>query len=66
MPLSAGLWLAAGFAARVSVEVAPAQPLIGTGTVWLFANRVMSELGLASRAQAVVVAYESGLVTPGT
>jgi hypothetical protein len=25
----------------------------------------MTKLGLSSRAQAVVVAYESGLVTPG-
>lgn len=28
-------------------------------------DRVMSKLMLSSRAQAVVVAYESGLVVPG-
>ncbi|MGX4733545.1 sensor histidine kinase [Kitasatospora griseola] len=34
----AGLWLAAGFQARVSVEVSLAQSLIGTGAIWLFAS----------------------------
>ncbi|MFD8477974.1 sensor histidine kinase [Kitasatospora sp. NPDC059673] len=38
----AGLWLAAGFAARVSVEVSLAQSLIGTGAVWLFATGTRS------------------------
>lgn len=29
-------------------------------------NRTMSKLRLSSRAQAVVVAYETGLLTPGS
>jgi DNA-binding NarL/FixJ family response regulator len=37
---------------------------ISEGTVKTHLNRVMTKLNLASRAQAVVVAYETGLVTP--
>jgi DNA-binding NarL/FixJ family response regulator len=36
------------------------------GTVKTHLNRVMTKLRLTSRAQAVVMAYESGLVTPQT
>jgi DNA-binding NarL/FixJ family response regulator len=36
------------------------------GTVKTHLNRVMTKLRLTSRAQAVVTAYESGLVTPQT
>ncbi|MFF4344196.1 response regulator [Kitasatospora sp. NPDC001540] len=39
--------------------------VVSIATVKTHLNRVMSKLGLASRAQAVVTAYESGLVTPG-
>ena len=39
---------------------------ISEATVKTHLNRTMSKLDLDSRAQAVVVAYESGLVTPGT
>ncbi|MFI1712667.1 response regulator [Streptomyces litmocidini] len=43
-----------------------AQRLVVTiATVKTHLNRVMAKLGLQSRAQAVVVAYESGLVSPG-
>ncbi|GAA1548306.1 response regulator transcription factor [Dactylosporangium maewongense] len=39
--------------------------IISEATVKTHLNRAMSKLGLASRAQAVVLAYETGLVTPG-
>ncbi|MGI5456537.1 response regulator [Streptomyces sp. CA-249302] len=39
---------------------------ISEATVKTHLNRTMTKLGLASRAQVVVVAYETGLVTPGT
>ncbi|WP_405995157.1 response regulator [Streptomyces sp. NBC_00986] len=38
---------------------------ISQATVKTHLNRTMTKLDLASRAQAVVIAYESGLVTPG-
>ncbi|MEU6417762.1 response regulator transcription factor [Streptomyces spiralis] len=38
---------------------------ISEATVKTHLNRAMGKLSLASRAQAVVVAYESGLVRPG-
>lgn len=38
---------------------------ISEATVKTHLNRAMSKLDLAGRAQAVVLAYESGLVTPG-
>ena len=41
------------------------QLFISGATVKTHLNRAMSKLNLASRAQAVVVAYETGLVTPG-
>jgi len=33
-------------------------------TVKAHLNRLMAKLGISSRAQAVVVAYETGLVSP--
>ncbi|GAA3389833.1 response regulator transcription factor [Streptomyces roseoviridis] len=41
------------------------QLVVTVATVKSHLNRVMSKLRLGSRAQAVVLAYESGLVTPG-
>ncbi|WP_308216119.1 response regulator transcription factor [Pseudonocardia humida] len=40
--------------------------VISEATVKTHLNRAMTELDLDSRAQAVVVAYETGLVTPGS
>ncbi|MCR6487315.1 response regulator transcription factor [Amycolatopsis sp. OK19-0408] len=46
----------AGIAAELRVSEA---------TVKTHLNRLMAKLGISSRAQAVVVAYETGLVSPG-
>jgi DNA-binding NarL/FixJ family response regulator len=43
-----------------------AQLVVSEATVKTHLNRVMTKLGLSSRAQAVVVAYETGLVVPGS
>lgn len=40
------------------------QLVVGEATVKTHINRAMSKLGVSSRAQAVVVAYETGLVVP--
>jgi len=38
---------------------------IGTATVKTHVSSILTKLGLRDRAQAVVFAYESGLITPG-
>lgn len=51
-----------GIAATRAVVAAD---LPGISTVKTHVNRVLTELGAGSRAQAVVTAYETGLVRPG-
>ncbi|MEX5720509.1 response regulator [Geodermatophilus maliterrae] len=41
------------------------QLVVGTGTVKTHVARVLTKLGVRGRVQAVVVAYEAGLVSPG-
>lgn len=42
-----------------------AQPFIAETTVKTHVARLLTKLSLRDRSQAVIVAYETGLVTPG-
>jgi DNA-binding NarL/FixJ family response regulator len=54
--------LAAG---RSNREIAPRLHL-SEGTVKIHVGRILTKLGLRDRVQVVVMAYESGLITPGS
>ena len=54
--------LAAG---RSNREIA-GQMHLSPGTVKIHVGRILAKLGLRNRVQAVVLAYESGLITPGS
>ncbi|MFC7564349.1 response regulator transcription factor [Actinomadura namibiensis] len=43
-----------------------ASPHLGEATVKTHVTRILSKLDLRDRAQAIVVAYETGFVTPGS
>jgi DNA-binding NarL/FixJ family response regulator len=56
--------LRAGASGMTNNEIA-AHLILGETTVKTHVTRILTKLGVRDRVQAVVVAYETGVVTPG-